>query len=153
MSKKRARSGRQRFDVGLERERLVAIAEELESSPEPRLSWRTRNELLLVLSKILDQESDTRVKLLPWQVAMLAAELVDEHKMQPKVAVIVAIELFAPERNGDPKFRAYIERTYSRLRAGKNPARPWLLPVLRRAKCPAWRGHITAHVSVESQAG
>lgn len=154
-TKKKARatrSGRQRFSTGLPHARLVEIFDELKSTLEPRLSWRTRTDLLLVLFKILDQGRDTRVKTLPWQIAMLAAALVDKPRgAQPKAAIIEAIEFYAPERAADAKFRAYIERTYSRLRGGENPARSQLLPVSSEVVEMASR-HINAHVSVKGQA-
>lgn len=150
--KRRPRSGRRLFSVGLPRERLVEIFKELEASLEPRLSWRTSIDLRLVLYKILDQERDTRVNLLPWQIAMLAAALVDKRNAQPKAAIIAAIEFYAPERAADDKFRSYIERTYSRVRAGKNAARGQLLPVPDEVVEMAWSRHINAHVAVKGQA-
>jgi hypothetical protein len=124
--KSRKRSGS--FSPDLPRARLEEIFNELQPR-EPRLSWRTRNDLLLLLFKILDQGRDTRVRTFPWQIAMLAAALVDERAAQPKIAQVAAIEFYAPDRATDAKFRAYIEKTYTRLRSGKNPARPQLLPV------------------------
>jgi hypothetical protein len=85
-------------------------------------------------------------------IAMLAAALVDERRAQPKAAIIAAIEFYGPERAADPKFRAYIERTYSRLRQGKNPARSQLLPVPAEVVQIAASRHINAHVSVKGQA-
>jgi hypothetical protein len=56
-AKRATRSGRRHFSTGLPRVRLEEIFDELESAAEPRLSWRTRNDLLLVLLKILNQGS------------------------------------------------------------------------------------------------
>jgi hypothetical protein len=123
------RSGR--IFLAHSRDELLKMVKELEPL-EPRLSWRTRTALLILLTNIIDQlppKRDTRVKRLPWQIAMLAAALVDERNAKPKAARIAAIQTFAPEKADDAKFRAFIERTYSRLRDGNNPARSQLLPV------------------------
>lgn len=120
------------LDLGLSREALIQIAGEL-TPREPRLTWSTRTNLLRLLVQIIDQlppRRDTRVNVRAWQLAMLTVALVDERNARPaKAALIAAIETLAPEKANDAKFRAFIERTYSKLRAGKNPARPQLLPV------------------------
>jgi hypothetical protein len=124
----RARKRSGIFSVGLPRARLEEIFEELQP-PEPRLSWRTRTDLLIILHKILDQGRDTRVNVRVWQIAMLAAALVDERKAKAKHALLSAIETWAPEKVGSAKYRGFVEKTYHRLRAGKNPARSELLPI------------------------
>jgi hypothetical protein len=115
-----------RFYAGIPRARLKQIFEELQP-PEPKLSWRTRTDLLLLVWKVLDQGRDPRVTTLPWQIAMLAVALHEQRGAQPKAAIVAAIETYAPHRADDAKFRAFIERTYSKVRSGKNPAKNMLL--------------------------
>jgi hypothetical protein len=119
------------LDVQLTREALMGMVEELDPWGAP-LSASSRAYLRALLVQIIDQmdpKRDTRVKVGPWQIAMLAADLVDQCNAQPKFALIAAMETLAPEKAQNEKFRAFIERTYSRLRAGQNPARPQLLPI------------------------
>lgn len=144
-SKAPARNASGRFPLDVPpRDVLLQISDELRPL-EPRLSWRSRTFLLRLLVQIIDQlppKRDPRVKPGPWQIAMLAAALVDERNAQTKHALLAAIETFAPEKAQDSTYRAFIERTYSRLRKGKNPARSQLLPVppevlaMARAKLP-----------------
>ena len=99
---------------------------------EEGLSFRTRASLLHVLVLVIEQmepKRDTRVHLLPWQIAMLAEALCKDGA-STKAARFAAIKTFAPEHVDDTQFSAFIEHTHNLLRRGKNPARHQLGPVI-----------------------
>jgi hypothetical protein len=79
---------------------------------------------------------------LNWQIVMLAAALIDERNASRTSALLAAIQTLAPEREQDQNFREFIDRQYTKLSAGHNPARSQLLPVppdllaIARAKLP-----------------
>lgn len=120
-----------RMDEHTARAFLEQTLNELRSAQEathisPRTGALTR-QLLAQIFRQMAPHWDARVKLDNWQLVMVAAALVDRHGAKPKGAVLAAIQTFTPSRQNDSKFRATILRTYSKLRAGANPAAGMLL--------------------------
>jgi hypothetical protein len=123
------------LDIRADRNELIRVFEELHPKAAPPSAF-ARSYVCQILAQIIDQMGgarDPRTVTLPWQIALLAVALVDRRGVQPKAAIIAAIKFLAPARAADAetseKFRAFIERTYSKLRRGKNPAQASLLPV------------------------
>jgi len=114
--------------VNVTRSQLIEIENELAANAS--LSLLAKSVACSMLAQVIDQlppRRDTRVNIGIWQIAMLAAALVDVHQADPEVAVLAAIQTLAPERENDAKFREFANRNYRHLRNGKNPARSRLL--------------------------
>jgi hypothetical protein len=133
------------LDVRASREELIRVFDELLPLAAAVPSAFARSYACQLLAQIIDQMDgarDPRVAPLPWMIAELMAALVDRRGAQPKYAIFAAIETLAPERAEDKKFRAFIERTYSKVRRGKNPARAMLVSTIPDALIDAASAHL-----------
>lgn len=88
----------------------------------PRTAALTKS-ILLQITRQLAPHWDARMRLVNWQLAMLAAALVDRRLAGVETAVLAAIQTLTPARENDGRFRETILRTYRKLRQGTNPAR------------------------------
>ncbi len=110
------------------RDALIALAAKLER--REALEFGDRARLLSLLVQVINEmppKLDPRVKVGTWQLAMLAAALVDQKGASVKAAVAAAIAFWRPDCQSR-YFHENVAKHYRKLRAGQPPRNLPLLP-------------------------